>query len=84
MRLEMDVPGVRWCFYMVHCFWISGIANVDDAEAFREHVADIGEPAIYHQLHAVCAPTLVAMADKAHVSCVVRLNVQVSSHGVPL
>jgi hypothetical protein len=84
MRLEMDVPGVRWRFYIVHGFWIGGIANVDDAESLREHVAGIGEPAIHHQLHAVRPPTLVAMADEAHVSCVVRLNVQVPGHDGPL
>jgi hypothetical protein len=47
-------------------------------------VADIGETAIHHQLYAVRASALVAMADKAHVSGIVRLNICVSGHGVPL
>src|SRR4051812_39799142 len=44
------------------------IAHVDDGDAVAEAMADIGEAAMHHDLHAVAAAALVAVADELDVA----------------
>lgn len=43
---------------------VPGIADVDRGDAVAEPMADIGEAAMDHDLHAVAAPTKIRMADE--------------------
>jgi hypothetical protein len=72
--LKMDVPRAGRGGDVLDRARILGIAHVDDAEAFREHVPDIGVAAVHHDLDAVGPAALIAMADEAHVVRVVRFR----------
>jgi hypothetical protein len=67
----MDVPRSGRGGEILDRARILGIAHVDDAESFREHVPDIGVAAVHHDLDAVQPSALIAMADEAHVVRVV-------------
>src|ERR1700730_18660118 len=54
------------------------IAHVQDADAVRIAVADIGIAAVHHDLDAVTAPALVGVANELGVAGCYR------SHGSPL
>ena len=71
MGLEMDVPGAGRRSHIVDRLGGARVAHVDDAEALGEHMAHIGEAALDHDLHAVGAPTLIGVAEQAHVAGVV-------------
>ena len=74
MGLEVDVPGPPRRREIIHRARILGVAHVDHAEPFREHVADIGVAAMHHDLDAVRPAALIAMADETHVARVVGLG----------
>jgi hypothetical protein len=44
------------------------VAHIDDGDAVRIAVTDIGVAAMHHDLHAVAAPTLVAVADETDIA----------------
>jgi hypothetical protein len=77
--LEMDVPRAGRGGDIRDRARILGVAHVDDAESFREHVPDIGVAAMHHDLDAVRPATLIAMADEAHVVRMVGFR-QLDSH----
>ena len=52
---------------MLDVFGMSRVADVDDGKSLGEDMADIGVAAVHHDLHAVAAPVLIAVADEAHV-----------------
>ena len=79
MHLQMDVPGAGRRRDVIDRLRIARIAHVDDAEALREHVADIGEAALDHDLHAVRPAALVGISEQAHVAGVVGSG-EVLSH----
>ena len=71
MRLQMDIPGAGRCGEIIHGARIFRVAHVDHAEAFGEHVSDIGEAAMHHDLHAVGPAALIGMADQPHIARVI-------------
>ena len=81
MRLEVDVPSIERSLDVVDGFRVCRIAHIDDAEALREHMADVGEASVDHELHAVSAAALIAMSDQPHVADVVRPDVDLCAHG---
>jgi hypothetical protein len=62
MRLQVDVPSVRWRANVRHHFRVLRVAHVDNAEALRNHVPDIGVAVMDHELVAVGSSALVAEA----------------------
>src|SRR6266849_6120470 len=48
---------------------VLGVAHVDHGDAVAEAVADIGVTAMHHDLDAIAATALVAMADELDVAC---------------
>ena len=68
MRLAVQGPGVGRRGDIFHHLRVARVAHVDDAEALGEDVADIGVAVVHHDLHAVAAAALVAVADEAHVA----------------
>src|SRR5712664_3237211 len=81
MRLEVDVPGIERSLDVVDGFRVHGITHIDNAETLREHVANIGEASIDHELHAVSTAALIAVSDQPHVADVVRPAVDLCAHG---
>ncbi len=65
--LQMQRPGVVRRGDMFDRFGIRRVSDVDDREALGEDVADVGVAFVHHDLHAIAAPALVAVADEAHV-----------------
>ena len=72
--LQMDVPGAGRRGEIIRRLRVFRIAHVDDREALREHVADIGVATMHHDLHAVGPAALVGMADEPHVARVIGLR----------
>jgi hypothetical protein len=72
VRLQVDVPGVGGGRHIGCRRRVPRIAHVDHAEALGEHVAGIGVATMHHQLHAIRAAALVAVADQPQVAGVVR------------
>ena len=70
MRLEMHVPGARRRGNIVDGGGPGRIANIDHGKTLRHHMADIGESAVHHQLHAVRTTALIAMANQPHIAAV--------------
>ena len=68
MGLQMQRPGIRRRRDKAHGLGRRGIADIDDGEALGEDVADIGVAAMHHDLDAVAAAVLVAVADEPHVA----------------
>src|SRR5262249_52157444 len=64
----MDVPGVGRRRDGGVRLRSARVAHVDHAEALGEHVADIGEAALHHDLHAVGPAALVGVAEEPHVA----------------
>jgi hypothetical protein len=69
VSLEVNVPGVLSGGDVLHCLRTRGIPDIHDAESLREHVADIREATVYHELDAVRTAALIAMPDKPHIAC---------------
>ena len=78
--LQVNVPGPRRRWQVILAARPLGVTHVDDAESFGEHVADVGEPAMHHDLHAIGPAALVTMRDHAHVARVIWFR-QVRAHG---
>jgi hypothetical protein len=72
--LEVNVPGAGRGGDVVHRAQLPRIAHVDDAEAFGEHVPDIGVAARDHDLHAVGPAALIGITKELHVACVIGLG----------
>jgi hypothetical protein len=68
VRLQVDVPGVLRGRNVLHRFWPRGVLHVDDAEPLREHVADVRETTVNHELDAVGTAALIGMSDESHVA----------------
>ena len=81
VRLQMQAPGVMRGGDVLHRFRVLRIAHVDHRKALREDVPDIGVAAMHHDLHAVRAAALVAIADQAHVLGIVGLREIAVGHG---
>jgi hypothetical protein len=79
--LEVDVPGVGRGRDIGDGLRVPRIADVDDAEALREHVSDKGIALVDHELDAIGAAALVGVADQLHVPCVVGLGQVLARHG---
>ncbi len=70
MRLEVHVPGARRRGNIARGFRVFRVAHVHYRKALRHHMADPGETAVHHQLHAVRATALIAMANQPHIAAV--------------
>src|SRR5262249_4043738 len=66
--LEMDRTGVGRAGEEGHRLRALGIAHVDDRDAVREAMADIGIAAVDHDLNAVATAALVAVGEEADVA----------------
>ena len=80
MGLQVDIPGAGRRGEIIDRARTLGIAHVEHAKAFGEHVADIGVAAMHHDLHAVGPAALVAIGDDAHVACMIGLRQVGSTH----
>src|SRR5712671_8246106 len=78
MGLEMDGAGVGWAGQEGDGPRVLWIAHIQDADAVRIAVADIGIAAVHHDLDAVAAPSLVGVANELDVAGCYRI------HGLPL
>src|SRR5271166_1483253 len=74
----MDSTGVRGAGQEGDGPRVFRVAHVDNADAVRISVADIGIAAMDHDLNTVAAPTLVGVADELDVAGRYR------SHGAPI
>ncbi|MND87412.1 hypothetical protein D3C80_794120 [compost metagenome] len=72
MSLKMHIPGARRRRHIARCFWIFRVAHVHNRKPLRHHMTDIGKAAMHHQLNAVRATALIAMADQPHIAAVFR------------
>jgi hypothetical protein len=72
VHLQVQAPGVRRVLDVIHGLRLGRIAHVDDAEAARADMADIGVAALHHDLLTVAAAVLIGMADQAHVAGMAR------------
>ena len=70
MRLQVHVPGAGRRGHVARRFRVFRVAHVDNRKSLRHHMADIGETAMDHQLHAVRATALIAMANQPHIAAV--------------
>src|SRR5579864_3838860 len=68
MGLEMNCAGVGWTGEKGDMRRMLWVAHVDDADAVRKAVADIGIAAVHHDLDAVAAPALVGASDELDVA----------------
>jgi hypothetical protein len=68
MGLEMDGAGVGRAGHEGNGPSVLRVAHVDDADAVRIAVADIGVAAMHHDLDAIAAPALVGVADELDIS----------------
>src|ERR1700693_3235450 len=59
VRLQVNIPGVRLCRYIVNRGRFRRIPYVNDAESLREHVAHVCIATMDHELYTVGAATLV-------------------------
>ena len=78
MGLEVDRAGVGRARHEGNGSRVLRVAHIDDADAIRIAMADIGVAAMHHDLDAVAAPTLVGVADELDVAGRDRI------HGSPL
>ena len=72
MRLKMNVPGAGRRGHIACRFGMFRVAHVHNGKALRDHMPDVRETAMHHQLHAVRATALVAMANQPHIAAVFR------------
>src|SRR6516162_5676482 len=77
MSLEMDGAGVGRAGQERDRPRVLQIAHVEDGDAVRIAVADIGIAAMHHDLDAVAAPALVGVADELYIARRYRI------HGLP-
>ena len=77
MGLEMDGAGVGWAGQERDRLRVLQIAHVEDGDAVRIAVANIGIAAMHHDLDAVAASALVGVADELDVAR------RYSIHGLP-
>jgi hypothetical protein len=63
VRLQVQAPGVRRVLDVVHRLRLGRVAHVDDAEAARADMPDIGVAGLHHDLLTVAAAVLIGMAD---------------------
>src|ERR1700757_1771313 len=63
VRLQVDVPGVLSGRNVLHRLRPRGVLHVDDTEPLREHVADVRETTVNHELDAVRTAGLISLAD---------------------
>jgi hypothetical protein len=82
MGLKMDVPCVRRRGHVFDRARILRVANVNHAEALREHVANIGVAVVDHELDPVGTAALIGMANDPHVLREVWLGQIWGSHGI--
>jgi hypothetical protein len=68
MGLEMDRAGVGRARHEGNGSRVLRVAHIDDADAIRIAMADIGVAAMHHDLDAVAAATLVGVADELDVA----------------
>ena len=68
VRLQMERAGIGRTGEEIDGLRVLRIAHVDDGDAVAEAVADIGVAAMHHDLHAVAAAALVAVADELDVA----------------
>jgi hypothetical protein len=66
--LEMDGPGVGRAGDELDGLRARGIADVDDRDPVAERVADVGVPAVDHDLDAVAPAALVRVAHELDVT----------------
>src|SRR6516225_10331953 len=78
MSLEMDGAGVGRAGQERDRPRVLQIAHIEDGDAVRIAVADIGIAAMHHDLDAVAASALVGVADELDVARRYRI------HGLPL
>src|SRR5271169_3405219 len=78
MGLEMDGAGVGRAGQERDGLRVLQIAHVEDGDAVRIAVADIGVAAMHHDLDAVAASALVGVADELDVARRYRI------HSLPL
>ena len=67
MSLKMNIPGVLRRRDVLHRCWLPRVSNVDDAEAFREHVSCKYKAFVKHQLDSIGTSALVRVAYQGHV-----------------
>ncbi|VTP65057.1 Uncharacterised protein [Leclercia adecarboxylata] len=70
MGLKMYVPGAGRRGHIACGPRVFRVAHINNRKALRHHMADIGKAAMHHQLHAVRASALVAVADQPHIAAV--------------
>src|ERR1700689_2223989 len=68
VRLQVMRARVRRTGDEIHRLRIFRIAHIDDGDAVGKTMADIGETAVDHDLHAVAAAALVAMTEEFYVT----------------
>jgi len=68
MRLQVDVPCVRWRRHISDGRGPARVEHIHDTEALREHMTNIGVTAMHHQLHTVGTAALVAVANQPHIA----------------
>jgi hypothetical protein len=78
MGLEVDGAGVGRAGHEDNGPRVLRVAHIDDADAVRIAVADIGVAAMHHDLNAVATPALVGVTDELDVAGRHRI------HGSPL
>src|SRR6516165_8128062 len=74
----MDGAGVGWTGQERDGLRVLQIAHVEDGDAVRIAVTDIGIAAMHHDLDAVAASALVGVANELDVAGCYRI------HGLPL
>src|SRR5713101_4979215 len=74
MGLEMDGAGIRRAGHEGDGPRVLQIAHVDDADAVRIAVADIGIASMHHNLDAVATPALVGVADELDIAGCHRIH----------
>src|SRR5262249_25247328 len=80
--LQVDAARVLRAGDEVDVLGVLGVAHVEHGEAVRERLADIGVAAVDHDLDAVAAAALVAVADELDVLRRVGFH-EVASSPVP-
>src|SRR5215472_2075771 len=66
----MQTPGIGRIGYIANGSRIGRIVDVNNAKPLRADMTDVGVASMHHDLLTVRAPSLVAVADDAHVVCV--------------
>jgi len=67
----MDIPGIGRRRDVAYRLRATRIAHIDDAKAFREHVADERMAICHHDLHPIGPAALIGKSNQAHVARVI-------------